>query len=593
MKKLFPFLLLPFLSLAQFGDVPDSHPHSAAIEYVQQREIVSGYEDQTYKPDQTINRVEFLKILLETKLPNSPLCETFFSYPDVDWSSWYGDYVQSASCQNIVSGYPDGSFGPANTINYAESAKIISGVYDFDVTEGSPWYQNYVSALVKRNATPRLGIRPDDLLTRGEMAEIIYRLEQEPTVFEAPNILLIIADDLGLDASPWHPGYGSQKPNTPNLDALAQDGLVFENVWSNPVCSPTRGSILTGKYGVHTGVLGPVSKDDPGILLSETSLQSLITEQAPTDYAQAVIGKWHLSTDNNGSNDNPNLMGVPHYSGLISGGVGNYSNWRKVTNGQTSQSTTYATTEFTNDAIDWVDAQNKPWFLWLAYTAPHTPFHLPPKELISDQTLDGSDIESNPLPYYFAAIEAMDSEIGRLLNSIDPSERDNTVIIFMGDNGTPNQVVQAPFSKGNAKGSLKRGGINVPFMMHGPNIGSGREDALVNTSDLFATIADLSGVPIKNYENSYSLVPLLTGGQTERDSLYAEINTTNKQGGASKNNGWTVQQNSYKYTQLDNGQELLFNITTDPYEQTNLANNGSVSGIKSELQSLGKAIRAK
>jgi len=144
---------------------------------MQSQGIIDGYDDKTYRPDRTINRVEFLKILIEAKLSTNPTCRAFFNYTDVDWSAWYANYLQIASCLQIVSGYADGSFGPGQAISYAEAAKIISGVYNFSVTEGNPWYQNYISALVQKDASPRIDITPSDLLTRGEMAEIIYRLE--------------------------------------------------------------------------------------------------------------------------------------------------------------------------------------------------------------------------------------------------------------------------------------------------------------------------------------------------------------------------------------------------------------------------------
>lgn len=104
-------------------------------------------------------------------------------------------------------------------------------------------------------------------------------------------------------------------------------------------------------------------------------------------------------------------------------------------------------------AIDWKAEQEKPWFLWLAYNAPHTPFHLPPSELHSQKDLDDSQstIDENPLPYYIAALEAMDSEIGRFLDSLSETEQENTLIIFIGDNGTPNQVAQAPYTNRTAK----------------------------------------------------------------------------------------------------------------------------------------------
>ncbi|MEE8543174.1 MAG: sulfatase-like hydrolase/transferase, partial [Gammaproteobacteria bacterium] len=110
------------------------------------------------------------------------------------------------------------------------------------------------------------------------------------TLNENPNILLVISDDLGLDASSNY-AVGIESPVTPTLDALAANGLVFDNAWAYPVCSPTRATILTGKYGFRTGVLWPGDE----ISLNETSLHSFIDTNAPNTYNHAVIGKWHLA----------------------------------------------------------------------------------------------------------------------------------------------------------------------------------------------------------------------------------------------------------------------------------------------------------
>lgn len=428
-----------------------------------------------------------------------------------------------------------------------------------------------------------------------ELSQVMQGTSESYVASTSPNILLVIADDMGLDASPWYAEYKGQKPYTPTLDGLAAEGMVFDNVWADPVCSPTRSTILTGKYGVRTGVLGALQKKDSGISPHEYSLQNLITDKAPDVYSQAVIGKWHLSTDNNGADDNPEIMGVPYYSGYISGAMKDYNNWHKVTNGATSISTTYATTDFTNDAIQWIErTDDKPWFLWLAYTAPHTPFHMPPEELLSTQTKQGlsgaeRDIADSPLPYYFAAIEAMDSEIGRLLQSLSPAERANIVIIFIGDNGTPAQVTQAPFARGESKGSISRGGVQVPMLVSGAGVIQGRSDAFVNTSDLYATIAELAGITLPVYEDSISFAPVLSGKKKgAREYLYAEVGSTNKSGNPSVKNGWTIRQNGYQYIALDNGEEKLF-ADSDVAQQSNLVI--SMSAIAKKLKALGLSVR--
>ncbi len=182
-------LLLPALAAAQLSDVPATHPHADAITYVQRAGVVDGYPDGTYRPDADINRVEFLKILLEATDTTVNRCRFAGSpYSDTEDGAWYMNYVYIASCENIVDGYPDGTFKPANTINYAEATKIIFGVYapTFDTAEnnclqsGYPnWYDAFVCSMSEFGVTPRPNIKPEDNLTRGEMAQMIYSLSPQ------------------------------------------------------------------------------------------------------------------------------------------------------------------------------------------------------------------------------------------------------------------------------------------------------------------------------------------------------------------------------------------------------------------------------
>ena len=140
-------------------------------------------------------------------------------------------------------------------------------------------------------------------------------------------------------------------------------------------------------------------------------------------------------------------------------------------NGVTNRSTEYHTSAITDLAIDWIDSQARPWFLWLAYVAPHTPFHMPPEGLHT-QSLSGTDadISANPRDYYLAAIEAMDTEIGRLLSGMSEAERDNTLVIYMGDNGTPSRAADRSVYADGTKGSFTEGGLRVPMVVSGKGV---------------------------------------------------------------------------------------------------------------------------
>ena len=179
--------------------------------------------------------------------------------------------------------------------------------------------------------------------------------DNSPASNPSPNLLFVLADDLGIDAMPGY-ALGAQKPSLPTLEGLANNGLRFTQAWANPVCSPTRASILTGKYGCRTGVLGVEQNNnmDP----NERILQRAFNEQTNGAYRTSIIGKWHVSAGNDF--DLPEAMGVDHYAGLFGGGVDDYSEWRLTANGSTTVQNSYITSALTDMALEWITAQEQP-----------------------------------------------------------------------------------------------------------------------------------------------------------------------------------------------------------------------------------------
>ena len=372
-----------------------------------------------------------------------------------------------------------------------------------------------------------------------------------------PNILLIIADDMGRDAT-FGFSEGSLKPITPHINSIKNSGITFQNFWSYPTCSPTRASIITGKYGYRTGV-----KWAGDVLPStERSLQKYIKEETGSRYNSAVIGKWHLS-GNNSSLDR-SAFGIDYYAGLMGGGLQNYFQWNLTNDLGTNLQSGYSSKIFTDLAMDWVGAQDQPWFLWLAYNAPHTPFHKPPSIMHNQGELTNYSEGMDPMPYYLAAIEAMDFQIGRLLNGLTQEERDNTIILFMGDNGTPNEVGQSPYAGNAVKGSLYQGGINVPLFVSGKGVQrTGNDYNLLTSTDLFSTIAQLAGVDSDEIHDSKSFMNLLTADDGQRAFQYSEMESPN----ASK---WAISNGDYKLIVRANGAQELYDLVSDPYESENL-----------------------
>lgn len=405
------------------------------------------------------------------------------------------------------------------------------------------------------------------------------------------NVLLIIADDLGTDSlALYNSTPGAALAPTPNIDALKANGVQFRNAYAHPTCSPTRATMLTGRMPFRHGVTTAVSANDGQLMAGEFTLPRAFAANNTLGYSLAHFGKWHLSISNNMANDPANLAGWPHFAGSLNGGLtggnngtGTYTAWTKTINGVTgpeNATTTYATTDTTNDTIDWINAQgSNPWFAWVAYNAPHSPFHKPPNNLHTYDTTVPNwatlPINTNLRTHFNAAIQALDTEMGRLFANIAPAVLANTWIIFIGDNGTPNQVIQPPFSNGHSKESLYEGGVRVPLIVRGPGVvGTNREiPDLVHAVDLYASILEMAGINVAATQpalkpiDSRSLLPLL-----QNQSLTARAASAQLSGSTvtSDKSGTTARLGDYKLIRFGNGSERLHFLPTDPDEQTNL-----------------------
>lgn len=401
------------------------------------------------------------------------------------------------------------------------------------------------------------------------------------------NTLLIIADDL----SPDYFGFYENAVDTvdvPNIRSLLARGVRFKNLMSNPVCSSTRTTILTGRYSFRTGVGGIVGGlgGSGQIDFTEVSIPKLLKIFNP-QIVKADIGKWHLRQPVPASNlTSPLALGYDWCEGPFIGQLPSYTNWQKFTNGTGSTVTTYATTENVNNAVSWLKAQNqaKPFFLWLAFNAPHEPLHLPPAELHTYTGLSGTlgDINTQPKKYFKAMVQAMDHEIGRLFDSLQVMNKyDSTDIIFIGDNGnTPRTAQIADLTK--AKGTVYEYGVHVPMIFAGPSVvNKGRvSNALVNTADLFATIVENFGytnwqtqIPANKPVDSKSLQPIIKNtSDSVRNWVFSEIFKTT----TDSSDGKGMRNRNYKLIKFNYGAEEFYKLSSDPLESSNLL-NGSLS----------------
>lgn len=400
-----------------------------------------------------------------------------------------------------------------------------------------------------------------------------------------PNLLILVGDDL----SPELVGcYGGTNPvPTPNLDQIANQGVRFTRAYADPICSPTRASLLTGRHGFRTGIDTTIFANMSGLPLAETTLPEAL---ATTGYAAAAIGKWHVG--GNQGPLSPNLHGWPHFAGFLDGGIPNYWSWPKVVDGVATTCTNYATTDQVDDALAWIGTQTQPWVLMLNFAAPHAPYHAPPAALHT-QDLSGLTPATAPRAYYRAMVESMDTEIGRLLAGI-ALQLPNTNIVFVGDNGTAREVADPAHNPSHAKGSVYEGGCRVPLIISGPCVTQPARayDDVVNVLDLFPTMLELCGtsaaatVPPGTVLDGVSLTPALrfVPGPV-RPFAYVE------EWGTGFGDGIAAIGPQYKLLRFSGGgtyqHEELYDLLADPDEQTDLLRQPgtpAITAAHSQLQ---------
>lgn len=372
-----------------------------------------------------------------------------------------------------------------------------------------------------------------------------------------PNVLLIVLDDVGVDlVGSYAADYPSLPltPCTPTIDALAAGGTRFTNAYCNPVCSPTRAQILTGKPALRTGVgaitfRGANVPGNHGLQPSEDTLAKLLA-----GYDKAALGKWHVTDpDQDGTTFlHPFLMGFERFAGNLYGLDPAYDSWTKTITPPGAQfpgTQDYATSDTTADALAELATMQEPWFLQVAYNCAHSPFHCP-----EELGYEVGELGQDPCPELWGAdcvnalgsppcttlgpdacrargmMHAVDNEIGKLLAAID---LDQTVVFVVGDNGTPPEPTVPPFVRNRAKGTVYQGGIHVPLIAHVPGGQAGERHELVSVTDLYATIGDLTNnvPPTDAARDSVSFVRLLFPGAaqnfTSRETVYSEFFSPN------------------------------------------------------------------
>ncbi len=327
-----------------------------------------------------------------------------------------------------------------------------------------------------------------------------------------PNIIIMLADDQGWgDLS----HSGNTDISTPNIDALATNGVSFDRFYVNPVCSPTRAEFLTGRYHTRGGVYS-TSAGGERLDLDETTIAEVFKEAG---YHSAAFGKWH-----NGMQGpyHPNARGFDEFYGFCSGHWGNYFSPMLEHNGVITKGEGFLVDDLTNRAMDFMEQhQEEPFFVYLPYNTPHSPMQVPPSfwekfagKSLTKHSLDVSKEDSLHMKAALAMCENIDWNVGRLMEKLAALDlTEETIVIYFSDNG-PNGWRWNGGMKGR-KGSTDEGGVRSPFFLQWKGHLTSNTDIpeIAAGIDLLPTLADLANIEVKTNKplDGISLVPLLLG----------------------------------------------------------------------------------
>lgn len=448
-----------------------------------------------------------------------------------------------------------------------------------------------------------------------------------------PNILLFLIDDLGwADLS----CYGSSFYETPNLDRLAADGLRFTDAYAScPVCSPTRASIMSGKYPAHVGITNFIKGMETGKLMAVDYLDHLPLEEVSVaaalrdgGYQTWHLGKWHLGDEafhpeNHGFDVN---IGGQHWGHPKKG---YFAPWGLDTleDGPEGE---YLTDCLTDEAITLITERDtdKPFFMNMSHYAVHTPIQAPAdlvekyeqkaKDLGLDEVealIEGEHfpclhkmdkrlarriIQSDPV--YAAMMENLDTNIGRVLDALrEQGLEDETLVMFTSDNGglstaEGSPTCNAPLFEG--KGWMYEGGTRICQIARWPSvIKAGTETAEpVTSTDFYPTFLEAAGLPLRPEQHSdgVSFMPLLNGAQSlEREAIFWHYPHYGNQGGTP---GASIRSGPWKLIEFYEDNHLeLYNLEHDISEDHNLVEDHPelVQGLHQQLDSWRKSVEAK
>ena len=376
---------------------------------------------------------------------------------------------------------------------------------------------------------------------------------------EAPNILIILADDAGYNDFGF---MNSKEMYTPNIDALSKQGVVFtDGHVAATVSSPSRACLITGRYGHRFGYECNLNSDSDGLHVGEKTFGDIFGAEG---YRTAVVGKWHL-----GFKDefHPNRRGFDYFYGMKAGHRHYFydeetsdkpgDDRNLLENDKKVKFDGYLTDVFTDKAIQFMNESKEPFMLYLSYNAVHTPMQATEKDM--------NLFKGHPRQKLAAMTYALDRGVGRVVQSLkDSGKFDNTIIFFLSDNGGATTNTSSNYPLKGFKGNKFEGGHRVPFFMvwNGHIEGGKKYDGLVSSLDMMATSVDAAHIKVSDRElDGVSLLPYLMKGKkgSPHDILYWRKMDTR-----------AVRHGDYKLIMTNGVDTVLYNIRKDPAEMNDL-----------------------
>jgi arylsulfatase A-like enzyme len=422
---------------------------------------------------------------------------------------------------------------------------------------------------------------------------------------DRPNIIMILVDDLGYGDLSY---MGAKDLKSPHVDRLASLGVRFTEFYANcPVCSPTRAALMSGCYPDMVGVPGVIRthpENNWGHLLKEAVLLPAVLKTA--GYKTSMFGKWHLGLE---SPNIPSDRGFDHFHGYLGDMMDDYYKHRRHginymrLNRDEIDPKGHATDLFTKWAVDYIGEQDskKPYFMYLAYNAPHTPIQ-PPKEWFEKVKLRENGI-TDQRAKLVALIEHMDDGIGQVLAQVEASVKNtkrSTLVIFSSDNGGQVNVGANNGTLRDGKQSVYEGGLKVPTCVTWFGSDKIRAASQSNfqalTMDLYPTICDFAGAKFDHKIDGKSIRPVLLGRKQEE---LRKLSFFRRREGGTRYQGKTIEalrEGPWKLLQNSPFEPIeLYNLADDPQEQKNLANdpkhrrkfNELSAALRKEIQRYG------